>query len=79
MINAFVITWAVVGWAVMIFWLIEGLYDKITKPWKRVLFLFLCGPCAWVGVFYLFITYLFRVTKLNVHTVRFFTNGQEKT
>jgi len=74
MINAFVITWAVVGWAVMIFWLIEGLYDKITKPWKRVLFLFLCGPCAWVGVTWIFIIWILRVTRIRKLFVGFFTS-----
>lgn len=78
MLNVFVLTWALVGWIVLIVWLCDGWYDKITKPWKRTLFLFLCGPTGWVGAGYIFIMYILKITKVSAYIVKFFTNGQEK-
>jgi len=78
MIEAFVITfsiiWTIGGSIVLLESMGNGWYDKIFKPWKRVLLLFLCGPIGWVGVAWIFIIWILRVTRIRKLFVGFFTS-----
>ena len=78
MIETFVIIFGIIwitgGNIVLLESMCNGWYDKIFKPWKCVLFLFICGPCGWVGVTWIFIIWILRVTRIRKLFVGFFTS-----